>query len=431
MLVICRIISASAVAIFLASPIHAVAEELREVNSSNIIEKFDAGRDGVGYLLLPVVIDKKKYSFLLDTGSTDLMYDVSFRSMFGIPKEKLTYSTLTGGTIKTESFNSPEAFLGKINLKTVTDVGIIDLSLLRKWSGGDFYGLIGMSFLKHHIVRIDFDTGQVLFLKSLGRKPGQAFRLSFQEGIPCTKVTISGWERREKFAIDTGADTNISGYIRFDLYNLLAKCHVSKTLAGSYQSIVLSGETVTNSDFRLNALSIGPFTHRNFIFSTSPKYYDNTLGLGFLSRYVVTFDFPNRVMYLQKGKMFDLPDGSDRSGLSISRHAGKTVVTRVAWFSPAWWGGIKPQDVVLKIEGNCANQTSLYSLRRLLGMEGKKTHLVLQRGQERMEVSLMLSCDPDKVSNDSKAGRIGKEGSIDSSAPPGDYRVPTIRPVSK
>jgi predicted metalloprotease with PDZ domain len=99
-------------------------------------------------------------------------------------------------------------------------------------------------------------------------------------------------------------------------------------------------------------------------------------------------------MYLKKGRYYDLPDGSDRSGIAISRHGGKTIVCRVAWFSPAWSKGIKGQDALLSIDGISADQISLYSLRCLLSMEGKNVNLICKRGDKRIETSLELQSGP-------------------------------------
>lgn len=52
-----------------------------QIDPANIIEKFNAARDGVGHLTLPVTIGNKEYLFVLDTGSAWVAYDSSFRAM--------------------------------------------------------------------------------------------------------------------------------------------------------------------------------------------------------------------------------------------------------------------------------------------------------------------------------------------------------------
>lgn len=385
----CNIISGFFVIILLIStaPLSAV-EPRKVIDPVSIIEKIDAAGDGVGVLSLPVTINDKTYRFILDTGSAGVVYDVSFRSILGKSKKNEKVNS-EAGIFELAAFDSPEAFIGKIRLKTTSNVVMSDLKSIREWSGVDYYGVIGMSFLRKHILKIDFDKGEVLFLKSLEKDPGQALAISYQHGVIYTEALLPGLEPKEKFLIATGSDTNVSGTISNRDINMLTTSHMAKRLSSNQESISLSGSTVKKVDFRLNSFTLGPFTVRNPIFSTSKKA-DNQLGLGYLSRFVVTFDFPRKVMYLKKGKAYDLPDGRDRSGLRIARHAGKTVATEVGLFSPAWWAGIRPQDEILRIEGYSAKQTSLYSLRRLLCQEGKNVNLLLQKGQGLTDVSVKL-----------------------------------------
>jgi hypothetical protein len=216
-------------------------ESQQEIDPTNIIERFDATRDGVGHLLLPVTVHNKNFLFCLDTGAAGVLYDSSFRSILGKPK-KTEKGITDAGNVELEHFNSPDASLGKLSLKTTSDVVIYDLSRMRKWSGVDFYGLIGMSFLKQHILRIDFDKGEVLFLKTPGRNPGRAFPLSFQHGVIHTEALIPGRSGKEIFAIDTGDDTNYSGSIRLDAFKSLCNGHTTRHYSGSREKSTMAGE---------------------------------------------------------------------------------------------------------------------------------------------------------------------------------------------
>jgi hypothetical protein len=54
--------------------------------------------------------------------------------------------------------------------------------------------------------------------------------------------------------------------------------------------------------------------------------FQNVLGLGFWSTCVVTFDFPNDVMYLKKNEHWRRQNDVDLSGLHLVRVDGKVVV---------------------------------------------------------------------------------------------------------
>jgi hypothetical protein len=53
------------------------------------------------------------------------------------------------------------------------------------------------------------------------------------------------------------------------------------------------------------------------------------LGLSFLSRHIVTFDFPNGRVYFEKGKEYKKVDETDMSGLHLLRISNETFVYSV------------------------------------------------------------------------------------------------------
>ena len=61
-----------------------------------------------------------------------------------------------------------------------------------------------MPFLKHHVVRIDFDAGEVGFLRSVGERPGEKFPLTVDKyGTLWLRAKVLDWGE-EWFLVDTG-----------------------------------------------------------------------------------------------------------------------------------------------------------------------------------------------------------------------------------
>lgn len=114
----------------------------------------------------------------------------------------------------------------------------------------------------------------------------------------------------------------------------------------------------------------------------------NMIGLGFLSRFLVTVDFPKGVMYLKKGRRFNEPDYWDRTGLHLIRTGGKTVIHSVDKESPAATSGLRPGDAVDRIAGTAADKNSLFQLRRILSTADKQVRVTVQRGDQRIEAIL-------------------------------------------
>src|SRR6185312_6973813 len=66
----------------------------------------------------------------------------------------------------------------------------------------------------------------------------------------------------------------------------------------------------------------------------------NGLGVGYLSRYVVTVDFPHHRLFLKQGRAYDRVDRVDHSGITIARRDGHVEVYRVWAGSPAADAGV-------------------------------------------------------------------------------------------
>ena len=134
-------------------------------------------------IVLPVELQGKRYLFLLDTGASRSVYDLSLRSLLGKKVQTLPVK-VAGQNMKIPLFQSPEGTVGKLALPTNLHVMGIDLEMLHKVSGQEVYGILGMDFLSKHVVRLDFDCGEAVFLRSVGPNPGERITLSFRSKCP-------------------------------------------------------------------------------------------------------------------------------------------------------------------------------------------------------------------------------------------------------
>lgn len=133
---------------------------------------------------------------------------------------------------------------------------------------------------------------------------------------------------------------------------------------------------------------MGPFEYKDLIFSEGNS---SRLGLSFLSRHMVTFDFPGNKIYLKKGKQFRKTDEANMSGLHIILVSGKVVVYAVDENSPARKAGIKAQDVIQKVSGKDANVFDICHIRRLLKAgDQHKITITIKRDNDVKEVFFLL-----------------------------------------
>jgi hypothetical protein len=103
-----------------------------------------------------------------------------------------------------EMFAALEASLGKISLRTSEPVLVDDLGTFRALSHLPVYGVIGMSVLGRHFVRLDFDENEVLFLKP--QQPEAPAEVPLEESPHPPTITGNLPTEREKFLLDSGSE---------------------------------------------------------------------------------------------------------------------------------------------------------------------------------------------------------------------------------
>lgn len=295
-----RIVSLSFTYILLfgfASPCAQLSEQ--EVDREIVLEVFKVSRVSK-HILLPIDIKGKRYHFFLDTAATITGYDTSLRSLLGDFGRSAVLHTIDGEK-RIPLFRPPSARLGHLDLPTDKPVLCMDLGKLRDLCKEEIHGLLGMDFLKDRVFRINFDRGEVAFLQSVVSRPGVRIPINSEHfDVPQVKMTIPGFQKQENFLVDTGLVGNDSGCLRAEIFDAIAEQHLL-THAGRSRSETILGSGSAQQGL-VKAVSLGNHCHKNLRFSRAKV---SLLGMNYWSRYIVTFDFPNRAIYLQKGQQFD------------------------------------------------------------------------------------------------------------------------------
>lgn len=347
-----------------------------------VIAEFDIAKEG-RFILLPVRFEGKTYQFLLDTGASICFFDEPFRERLGRPVRTTTVDV--GETRKSKVYTAPEAFLGPLNLKESKSVMCFDMKMLRQVMGLEMRGVIGMSVLCKYVLQIDFDRGKLLLLDPDYRKHpewGSAVPIRFHKGVPVVVARMPASIKAD-FLVDTGYGG--SGNLTKPLFDYIVEEKNLKTTEGFTETIA---GTARKRFAKIAHISVGKFTCRDFTIGEGNHY---VLGLGWLRRFRVTFDFHNGKMYLKKGARFDQPDEEDMSGLACLRIDGKTVVHSVDKNSPAAQAGIRAKDVILTVNGEPAASYEMWELRRLMRSgDKKKIKMTIQRGKKKMTVTFLL-----------------------------------------
>jgi hypothetical protein len=352
-----------------------LAQDHVEIDPRQVLAEFDIYKDG-DWILLPVEIAGKTYRFVVGTGFTYTALDTSLAGLLGTP-------VATDGT-GINLYLEPNGKVGKMSLQTGQPARTADLTHLRKASGHAIDGVLGMSFLSTKVVHLDFDRGKLYFLRSRCTQAGESCPLHFNlDNLPLVDVDVPGAGTRQ-FLLSTGQGGCGSGALDRQTFADLLRNGLMTGVGQIWSASLNRAEMKQRGEIR--GLSLGPISLPPMIFNESAS---NVLGLGFLLRFKVTFDFPGRRLYLAKSRHFDLPDRIDRSGLHVLREHGVTIVAVVDQGSPAEASGIRPGDVLTEVDGKNVGQLRMKPFRQLLA-KSEAIPVTIRRGQKQIVVTLGL-----------------------------------------
>jgi hypothetical protein len=347
-----------------------------------VLERFKIAKGG-DLILVPVKLAGRERMFAFDTGASRTVVD---RSLLNGDSTSIERVGTADVDIDVAMFPVPDATVGTLGFKGVDKVGGKDLTPLREVGGLPIEGILGMDFLSRHVVRVDFDNGEVCFLTSAGPQCGTAIPLVEQDdrvGLRYVRGSVGGIEKIP-FLVDTGHCGVSSGGIDAETFGLLKKW---KDLRIVNQGIFrgASGDAVVE-DGQSGVLAVGDIRVLRPVWTSGNQ---PILGLGFLSRYVVTFDFPNGVVYLRPGATAAKPDLWNGSGLHVLHKNGAPVVELIDAGSPGEKAGVKPGDVLLRV-GDVRTETgSLFELRKALCGRGQ-IPVAARRGSEELAFTLQV-----------------------------------------
>jgi len=308
-------------------------------------------------IMIPVSFKGKEYQFVLDTGATNTAFDISLKDQLGWRRGSSKGRVADGKRIDIDFFGLSHAHFGGLCKKHKT-VAVMDLSYLSRITGRKVDGIVGLDILKDHIVRLDFEKNVVSFLRSINDSEfsGCEADLSFKKKLAYINVKVDNIPVR--FMIDTGF-TN-SGFWGLLEPAVIEQLDVVGIGQGDQASTVAAPMDFNQRKTVVANLSIGRVEYENEMFV---EHRQSILGLGFFSRHIVTFDFPNKKVYLEN---IANSDNSSDVSLSISgfdftliKRNNNIVVESIDANGLGYKKGIRKDDVILKVNNY---DVSAYSL---------------------------------------------------------------------
>jgi hypothetical protein len=252
--------------------------------------------------------------FLVDTGAEATLLDKSLEPQLG--KRRAT-GTLWNFGVKHKSgvYSPPKLYLGSTLLSAGDVIFTIDLKRLSSRSTSQILGILGMDCLRYYCIQFDFEAARLRFLDPVRQDVtpwGRAFPMALS-GLPrshgeCLLPSIDSSSLIggpvAQLLIDTGYIHD--GALESGMFQrevLQQRLRLAEDVVRSVDSqCVWFPQCVWNSASYTNLL-IG-----NGGTDFSRGNGEALVGLSFLARHLVTFDFPTRTLYLKQtstGPLFD------------------------------------------------------------------------------------------------------------------------------
>jgi PDZ domain/Aspartyl protease len=255
-------------------------------------------------------------------------------------------------------------------------------------------GIVGLFNFRQWVAELDYQTPTVRLHDAKGfQGKSESVPISIEQTNPMAEVRLTlraGEEIRGRFVVDTGA----AGSLAYLSYSFADRLHLAD------RGLRWVADSMGNRAARIARLSVGPygvdqavirvFPARGFGGTVEP---DGMLGVDFLRRFRVFFDYGRERLVLEPNAFYSAPDRFDASGIRIYKDAverrGLSVFLVVPG-TPAAEAGVKEGDRLLAVDGAPVDLMSAGRVSELLMEEGAERSLLLQRGPAVLIVRLKL-----------------------------------------
>lgn len=298
--------------------------------------------------------------FILDTGATGTVVDASAAEVGPEAERGAVTMRGTGGEKELALVKLDSLALGDARLLGPA-VALGDLEPLRKLVGADVAGVLGYDFLRHFVVKVDYENSLVTFYDpaSFAEPAGVTFiPAETAGGHPIVEMAVGG--HRGRFVVDLGNPGPIifdGGYVAE--HDLIAKTSpkLPALMKGAGGPKVTRGYAVRMADATIGPYELaGPVVVLPAAAEAVALCGDDLVGnVGWevMSRFTFYVDYPGGRLGLAPSARFDRPFDYDRTGLLLRYAGDHYVVEKVAAGSPGA-ALLAPGDRVVGIGGKAA-----------------------------------------------------------------------------
>lgn len=312
------------------------------------------------------------HQFIFDTGGVNIVTPATaktlgLKSQGDMDVRGAGTSTMKAGLTKVRQL--------KVGNAVVTDqlFVITDLNALENIEGVPVPGMVGFETFRRFVTRIDYGAKTISLIDPAKFDPkdaGTPVPFVLNGRIPEVHGSFEGIPAM--FDIDTGSRSALTVNGPFaKKHDVVAKHPGGFTtvtgwgVGGPATGYMLRAASVTLGDVAIHGIVTDVNDQKSGAFAGNE--YSGNVGGGILKRFVVTFDYHDKVMYLKPvtGKVADL-DTYDRAGLWINAAPKGFVIADITKGAPAEEAGLKTGDIITAVDSKAAATIKLYDLRRRL-----------------------------------------------------------------
>lgn len=331
-------------------------------------------------IIIKIKLNAVELKMILDTGSRDNI-------LFSVPSnDSLIVNDVTKTNIKGVGMEEPMTVIISTNntlkIKEYTDTNfrilILDenqIDLINK-IGIDINGIIGYSFFKDKIVKIDYRNKKIIlcknnsFLKKNKIKKYNKTDIELIDRKPYIKMNSSiSNSMNLNLLIDTGLS---DGLWLFKSDSII----VSNNFINDYLGFGLSG-IILGKRARVDNVKLSDFKFKDVLVSYPDSIYHNnnlnferngSVGGEILKRFDIIIDYKNEIFYLKKNNLFSNDFNYNMSGLEV-QHVGKNWIEEIVKLNQLDNSSVRGSKVILD------DLSSQYKVKYTLKPVYKITHI--------------------------------------------------------